>query len=272
MKNTRRDFIRRFSAAATLITLGSFQKLGAAELLDLQQNVKLRFIVASDAHYGQPKTPFKSMANEFVSKSNGFHDKLPCDFCVLNGDIIHDNPKFMPKAKRKFSGLNMPLYVTQGNHDHVSAEQWKQIWDIPVNHSFSLKNYKFILATTSNQAGDYLAPDLTWLAGELANSQNEPVFIFVHIPQKKWTKHAIETTAFFDLLANYENVKATFHGHEHEEDGIYIENGKPFIFDSHIGGSWGTAYKGFRVVEVLENDAIVTYMMNPDMEISRDKI
>ena len=272
MKNTRRDFIRRFSAAATLITAGSFQKLWSAEVLNLQHKVKLRFIVASDAHYGQPDTPFEAMATEFISKANIFHHKLPCDFCVLNGDIIHDDAKLMLKAKRKFDGLEMPLYATQGNHDRISSEQWQQIWDMPVNHSFLKEDHKFILATSSNKAGDYLSPDLTWLTGELANSQNKPVFLFVHIPQKKWTKHAIDTTAFFDLLANHENVKATFHGHEHEEDGIYMENGKPFIFDSHLGGSWGTDYKGFRVVEVLENGDIVTYMMNPDMEISRDDI
>jgi DNA repair exonuclease SbcCD nuclease subunit len=272
MKNTRRDFIVRFSAAVTLIGAGTFQKLWARELLKLQPMVKLRFIVASDAHYGQPDTPFEAMASEFVTKANIFHHKQPCDFCVINGDIIHDEPKFMSKAKRKFSELKMPLYATQGNHDRITAREWQRIWKISVNHSFVIKDYKIILVTTSNEDGDYLAPDLKWLSKELRNAQGKEVFLFVHIPQKKWTKHAIDTEAFFDLLDDHKNVKAIFHGHEHEEDGIYLDNGKPFIFDSHIGGSWGTDYKGFRVVEVLENNDIVTYMMNPDVEISRNEI
>ena len=37
----------------------------------------------------------------------------------------------------------------------------------------------------------------------------------------------------------------------------------PFLFDSHIGGNWGTAYKGFRVVELMDDATMVTYMMNP---------
>lgn len=37
----------------------------------------------------------------------------------------------------------------------------------------------------------------------------------------------------------------------------------PHLYDSHIGGSWGTAYKGFRIVEVLKDNSVQTYMMNP---------
>ena len=41
-------------------------------------------------------------------------------------------------------------------------------------------------------------------------------------------------------------------------------NGKiPYLFDSHIGGNWGTAYKGFRVVELMDDGSLITYMMNP---------
>ena len=36
-----------------------------------------------------------------------------------------------------------------------------------------------------------------------------------------------------------------------------------FLFDAHFGGNWGTAYKGFRVVEVMKDNSMVTYIMNP---------
>lgn len=270
MKHSRRDFLVRFSAAATLISAGGFEKLLAKELFKVQPRVKLRFIVASDAHYGQPKTASKAMAREFVAKANMFHARQPCHFCVLNGDIIHDDPKLMPKAKRIFSAMRMPLYATQGNHDRVTAKEWQRIWKMPVNHAFMAEDHKVLLTTTSNTAGDYLSPDLGWLEAELQKDKDQDVLLFVHIPQKKWTKNAIETKAFFDLMGQHEHVRAIFHGHEHDQDGVYMEQGKPYIFDAHIGGSWGTDYRGFRVVEVLENKDIVTYMMNPDTEISRD--
>lgn len=273
MKNTRREFIKRFSTATTLLTVGGFQSVQAAGFTNLAaEEVKFRLIVASDAHYGQPDTPFDEMAETFINKVNTFHKAAPCDFCVLNGDIIHDRAELMPLAKRKFDKLKMPVYATQGNHDHVTAEAWESIWKIPVNYTFSVKGYKVILVTTSNEAGEYLSPDLDYLSKQLKKAKGKPVLLFVHIPQTKWTKHAIETSAFFDLLAKYDNVKAVFHGHEHDQDGIYMKDEKPFIFDSHIGGSWGTDYKGFRVVEVLKNDQIITYMMNPDVEISRDEL
>ncbi|MFT5886087.1 MAG: putative phosphodiesterase [Arcticibacterium sp.] len=272
MKNTRREFIRRFSAAATLITVSGFQSLQAEEFMNGKDAVKLRLIIASDAHYGQPDTPFKKMSETFVEKANAFHQAASCDFCVLNGDIIHNEAKFMPIAKRTFDKLNMPLYATQGNHDHVTPMAWEEIWGMPVNHTFSKKGYKIILTTTSNEAGEYLSPNLPWLSNALEKAKDKSVLLFVHIPQTKWTRHAIETPAFFELLSKHKNVKAVFHGHEHEEDGIYIKNEIPFVFDSHIGGSWGTDYKGFRVVEVMKNGNIVTYMMNPDVEISRDAL
>ncbi len=270
ISTTRREFLKRFSTATTIITTTGFASVQAAELFKVNvEKVKLRFIVASDAHYGQPDTPFAEMAETFVQKANTLHKNLQCNFCVLNGDIIHDKAEFMPVAKRTFDKLEMPLYATQGNHDHVTAQDWKAIWGVPVNHVFSIKGNNIILTTTSNEAGEYLSPDLPWLTKALQESKGKPVFLFVHIPQTKWTKHAIETPAFFELLAKYTNVKAVFHGHEHDQEGVYMNEQIPFIFDSHIGGSWGTDYRGFRVVEVLKNGDIITYIMNPDVEISR---
>ena len=43
----------------------------------------------------------------------------------------------------------------------------------------------------------------------------------------------------------------------------------PYMFDSHIGGSWGTAYKGFRVVELTKDNSILTYIMNPIEKINQ---
>ena len=59
-------------------------------------------------------------------------------------------------------------------------------------------NNTILLATTSNEKGDYLSPDLDWLKIRLeANTKAKNVFIFIHIPQAKWTKHAIETPGIF---------------------------------------------------------------------------
>lgn len=269
--HSRRSFIERLSVIGTLLTAGGQKVISPFELGALSENVLLRFAVASDSHYGQPDTPYEEMTKTLIRKLNLFHQSVPCDFCVINGDIIHDDPVFMPEVKEIFDDLEMLVFPTQGNHDHVTAEEWEAIWGLPVNHSFTKNGAEVILTTTSNQEGEYLSPDLDWMRQSLSQANGRPAFLFVHIPQKKWTKHAIETPAFFALLSEYNNVKAVFHGHEHDQDGVILHDGIPYIFDSHIGGSWGTDYKGFRVVELMKNGDVITYMMNPDEEISRDE-
>jgi excinuclease ABC subunit C len=66
------------------------------------------------------------------------------------------------------------------------------------------------------------------------------VFLVLHIPQAKWTEHAIDTPDFFELIHKYPNVRAGFHGHVHDQDGVFMARYIPFLFDSHLGGSWGT--------------------------------
>src|SRR5690606_24792580 len=96
----------------------------------------------------------------------------------------------------------------------------------------------------------------------------ENIFIFIHITPVKWTKHGIDCPEFIDLLKQYKNVRAVFNGHDHDQDGVKIRENIPFLFDSHIGGSWGTAYKGFRIVELGKDNTAVTYILNPINKIN----
>ena len=58
--NSRRQFIKNISMATAIIAGGSIQSLTATEAYDLRKKVALRFVVASDFHYGQPKTEFEA--------------------------------------------------------------------------------------------------------------------------------------------------------------------------------------------------------------------
>lgn len=74
-----------------------------------------------------------------------------------------------------------------------------------------------------------------------------------------------------NLFSSYQNVRAVFNGHDHEEDGAILQKSTPFIFDGHIGGSWGVNYHGFRIIEIRGKDKIITYMMNQDKVINKTK-
>jgi 3',5'-cyclic-AMP phosphodiesterase len=62
------------------------------------------------------------------------------------------------------------------------------------------------------------------------------------------------------LIAAYPNVKAIFHGHDHDVDGIMLNKKKPYLWSGHFGGSWGSPFPGYRVCEVGEDGKVVTYL------------
>lgn len=270
MKISRREFIKGMSSASLVLLGGSVIKLSPLEAASLKKGSSLRFIVASDGHYGQPGTEFDAFQETLISHVSDFHKANPLDFCVINGDIIHDGKDLLPPAKAWLDKLPVQYFVTKGNHDQVSDEHWKEIWKMPVNHDVRINGNVILLGNTSNEKGEYLSPDLEWMKAKLdANKKTKNVFIFLHIPQSKWTKNGIETPAFFELLKQYKNVRGVFHGHEHDQDGVKMVDTIPFMFDSHIGGSWGTSYRGFRVVELVKDNSILTYIMNPTEKINQ---
>ncbi len=270
MKN-RRDFLKTLGLSGAMFITG--EAFSSDAFLTSRNKIVLRFIVASDAHYGQPKTEYDAMIERFVDLANNMNKTQKVNFCVLNGDLIHDMPDLMPKVKVKFDKLNIPYYVTKGNHDKITDIAWESIWKMPVNYTDEKKDNALIFATTSNENGEYLSPNLDWLKLQLeVSKKNKNTFLFIHIPQAKWTANGIDTPAFFELINGYPNIKAVFHGHEHDKDGIKMHNGIPFIFDAHIGGNWGTAYRGFRVVEVMKDNSVLTYMMNPTERILEAKL
>jgi predicted phosphodiesterase len=271
MKNqdqiSRRHFVKNISFASAFFMGGGFQSLSTQDVDALKDQVKMRFAVASDAHYGQPNTPYEAMMDTIIEKINLFHGSNPLDFCVMNGDIVHDEKSFLAQAKQKIDGLKVPYFVTRGNHDKCSSDYWEQVWNMPLNHQKVVKNSLVLLGDTSNEQGTYVSPDLVWLEAQLeANKKRKNIFLFLHIPQAKWTKNGIETPAFFELIKKYPNIRAVFHGHEHDQDGVQMIGKLPFLFDSHIGGSWGTPHKGFRVVELLNSGTVITYLMDPTVK------
>ncbi len=265
----RRDFIRRVSSASLVLLGGNVIKLTPAQAADLQKKATLRFVVASDGHYGEKGTEFDHYYQDLVRNISSFHSENKLNFCVINGDIIHDEKDLLVAAKKHLDNLPVNYYVSKGNHDKVSDAYWKEIWGMAVNHAVTLKKNSLLLATTSNEKGEYLSPDLTWMKAQLdASMAQDNIFIFLHIPQAKWSKHAIDTPEFFELLRKYKNVRAVFHGHEHDHDEVKLHDEIPFMFDSHFGGSWGTTYRGFRVVELAKDNSFVTYIMNPNDKIN----
>jgi hypothetical protein len=269
MNNSRRSFLKDISLTAVLLAGGGIKFLSEAEAGTWRKKVIYRFAIASDGHYGQPGTASDDFYRTIVEKINGFHKEQPLNYCIINGDVIHNEKALLVKAKQHLDRLSMPYKTGKGNHDMVSNEYWKEVWGEWPDLIIKEKDCHIIIANTSNEKGEYLSPDLAWLKDQLELSKKKKnVFLVLHIPQIKWTANAIDTPAFPELLKQYTNVKAVFHGHEHDQDGVKMHNDIPYLFDSHFGGNWGTGYKGFRVVELMNDGSVLTYIMNPVEKIN----
>lgn len=261
----RKEFLSLSVPAFLLLANGKIVKAHDYFLSEEhRRKVKLRFVVASDGHYGQPNTDYENFFSTAVTRINEEHRKNPFAFCVINGDIIHDDKRHFPAAKSALDKLAVKYYVSQGNHDHVNAEEWESIWSMPVNLDFKIKKNSFLVATTSNEAGTYLCPDVNWFRQKLEeHKEQENIFVFVHINPGKLTKHGVDCPELFDLFSRHKNIRAVFNGHDHDEEGIKIKRSIPCVFDAHFGGNWGTDYRGFRIVELMKDNSVFTYIMNP---------
>ncbi|WP_205510041.1 metallophosphoesterase family protein [Longitalea arenae] len=269
----RRSFLKNSTPILLLLTNGKLLYRSVSSLANAGKSVKFRFAVASDGHFGQPKTSWENDYANIIQHINQQHKKSRLKTCIINGDIIHDDPAMLPLAKQRLDQLKMPYYVTQGNHDRVNAEVWQNTWKMPVNHAFELDKQVFLLATTSNEKGEYVCPDLDWMRAQLEKYKAAPnVFIAIHITPVKWTDNGIACPEFISLLKDHKNVRAVFNGHDHDQDDMKETEGIPFLFDSHIGGSWGTTYKGFRMVEVLSDNTIATYILNPGVKLNEHQL
>jgi len=272
-KMRRRDFIKQASSALIILSNGSFISLADGIDEAARKKVVLRFAVASDGHYGQKDTEYEKFFSEIVENINRSHESKAFDFCVINGDIIHDEKAFFPAAKKALDKLVPRYYVSQGNHDHVTAAEWTDIWKMPLNIDFTIKKNAVLIGTTSDDKGTYLCPDLNWFTQKLKEfKRSKNIFIFIHINPGKQTKNAVDCPEFFELLSKYKNVKAVFNGHDHDEDAVKMKNNIPFVFDAHFGGNWGTSYRGYRIVELYKDNSLLTYVLNPTDKLNEQTL
>lgn len=268
--SNRRSFLKS-SVAGLLLTqvspaMAMFSEQNHNSLPTNGQKQKLRFAIASDGHYGQPGTPYRQDHQQMIEWLQEAHQKTPLDFVIINGDLVHDQPNLLAEVKREYyDKLPVPFYAVPGNHDHADTALWKSVFGHEDNFSFEKNGIGFVLANTSDTKGTYLCPDNKFIEKELEKFKTlETVFVVLHIPPYIWVPKNpfVDCKETIDLLHRYANVKAVFHGHDHSLDGVFYTGNLPHFFDAHIGGSWGTSYKGYRIVEVADDFKIKTYLVN----------
>jgi DNA repair exonuclease SbcCD nuclease subunit len=263
---SRRDFLKLSISGAVLISAGNI--LQSFDLKDsklaLKDDLLLRFAVVSDGHFGQPGTDYQQKHDEMLAWLNEEHANRGTDFVFINGDLFHNDVVFLKQIKQHWDKLAAPYYVSHGNHDKTSEKNWQSVWGKPWDYNFEYNKTGFVVLNTADETGSYVSPDATKTKLLLAKYQHlDKLFVFMHITPFKWTKGGADFPETIKLLEAQKNLKAVFHGHDHDEDDIKINNGRFYIFDSHIAGDWGTNYRGYRIIELMKNGDMLTYQMNP---------
>ena len=264
MPISRRKFLKL--GATSIVWLGTSNLLHsyALEALPVKNKIRLRFAIASDGHYGQANTSYDQFHDEMVLWLNQEKENRGLHFSFINGDLFHDEPGLLIPVKKKWDQLKMPVYYAHGNHDKVTEEQWKETFRYPWHYSFKQGNSSFLVLNTADAAGSYICPDLDWTKKELERHANaKQLFVFMHITPIKWTNGGIHCPELVQLFNNQKNLKAIFHGHDHDQDSMKQQGDTMYLFDGHVGGSWGVDYRGYRIVEVLKSGDVLTYQMNP---------
>lgn len=268
MKFTRRQFcaltVKSFAVLSGAQVLQSF--VPANILLPSARKVALRFAIVSDGHYGQPETEYDLFHNEMIEWLQLETQRRGLDFTIVNGDLFHNDATYLNKVKLVWDKLGMPYYVSHGNHDMVSDAVWQQTWATPYNYSFVKGDTAFIVLNTADEKGTYICPDVAYTKAQLAKyASYKNLFVIMHITPVKWTGAGIDCPEIVDMFSKQSNLKGIFHGHDHNEDDMKEKDGKHYFFDSHVAGNWGTAYRGYRIVEVLKTGDVITYQYNPAM-------
>ena len=226
--------------------------------------LKYRILVASDGHYGQPDTNYTGFYEDLV---NWVHAE-DVNYVVLVGDLVHDNPDYLSDVKTYLDQFGVPYYVVYGNHDHATENDWEQLWGYPRNHYVILDdNFALIFLNTSNESGDYLCPDTTWLSNTLDTLSDKKVIIFQHIADATIdSEYGVDCPDERSIIQSHDNIVAVISGHNHDMDYCVETLGTYWCFDGHFGGSWGTSYRGYRIIEIYSDGKVVTYQYNPQSE------
>jgi len=268
----RRSFIRSgLTGLAGITLLPAINTFGGASNLyhpSTVGNFKLRFALASDGHYAQPETDSDTFYADLITWLSKEHQQNHLDFVIVNGDLVHNRPDLLVKVKETYlDKLPVPYHTIPGNHDFADAKVWKNAFGHEDKYTLEFGDIGFVLANTADTKGGFVCPDNAFLKASFDKFKSKStVFAILHIAPHQWLPeedkiflNCPETVA---LLHSYPNIKAAFHGHDHSLDGVRFTGKLPHFFDSHFGGNWGTDYKGYRIVEVGQDNQIYTYQVN----------
>ena len=212
----------------------------------------LTFAQLSDIHYS-PNNTTSSKRDVSVAKKHlyfaiqSLNRKSPAFTVFLGDQIDKSNEESIKDFMGYTSKLNMPYYLTFGNHDayKMSGISKDDYLDIvtktnskqPYKRYYTFKANKDVIgivldgsAQLAPTAHGYFSPEqLAWLDKQLTKNKKKLVLIFQHfplIPPREHKSHEIlQSENYWNILKKHNNVVLISSGHYHSEGFSVDEQG-----------------------------------------------
>jgi Icc protein len=147
------------------------------------------------------------------------------DLCVINGDLTSwFTPDEFETAKSFLDRLDMPYYVTRGNHDRVGdypEDYFLETFGLQSSwYSIDHKGFHFIFLDDNRLADGWMEvpqAEFQWLEADLAANRRAPTFIFEHHPVgADWVDVDKKARArLLHIFAQNPRIVGVFNGHSH---------------------------------------------------------
>lgn len=226
----------------------------------LKDDTLTGFVVA-DAHFGwrDPRQPSVEVSQQMLQR---IHQRFPnLDVFLDAGDATHSAREDAQRAQwlTYLSGefSQMPLYYVAGNHEiakktpklysyeYDPEERATQMGSNSVRpyYSFDLKGIHIISLPPFMNPNYLNAEELAWLKLDLEINQDKTIIIVSHNSLRGTTsnngrkvyREFVNSDAIFDLMDQYDNIRAWIHGHNHSYEVVEKE-GNLFVSAGRMGG------------------------------------
>ena len=206
------------SSAGALLAAGLWPgRLRAAEN---GQGENFTFIAVNDLHFKEDACGpwFEKVVSAMTQSAPN------AEFCLLGGDLADSGTAAqLTGARDAFKSLNLPIYATPGNHDHLSdtdRKAYDEIWPGQANQSFAHRGWQ-IVGLDSSDGAQYQKTKIrpatfAWLDEQLPKlDKAKPTIIFTHFPLGAGvTYRPGNADALLERFLDF-NVQAALSGHWH---------------------------------------------------------
>lgn len=236
--------------------------------------IDLRFVIIPDIHYLQDNHSSTNDVNTVrgdgpPTKPAGYKERLDflietlksekmkgLDFFIANGDLVHDDSSFLPIVKSKFDEVGVPYYVTYGNHDRATEQEWLDVWGYGRDMDVVFGDYAFLMPRSADETGARIPVNTSWLANKLNQyADKKGVLLVTHVPQTSNWRNSPDATEVRQILKQSKNLIGSVFSHVHGGTTTEKIDNLMFAMTGHFA-HYGRNFYSIRKFEIDQNDEI----------------